>query len=168
MIKLISEATLVRDNKLEERDRAVLEVLQNIQKNSDPAALRVKDACVKIDGIEVVDGVILPPVILGKEFEWKISFRNKGNLPAKKVEIGLKFPLDVFEVKKQSGYSLYEPENIARFENEYIQKNTHYIFSPALAIKPKRTGNHDITVWVKGENIDVKFFTVNVSVEIEA
>lgn len=168
LIKIIAVVTSLRDNNKDERERAVLETLQNILKNSDPRASKVKNAGLYINGLEIKDGNSLPSATLGKELSLKVNFNNPENdLPAKKIEVGLQFPLEVFDIKKQSGYSVYDKDNIIRFESEYLQKRTRLVFPTPLIIIPKRTGEYTVTAWLKGENVETRYFNLKIKVEME-
>ncbi|MFA5888973.1 MAG: hypothetical protein WCW47_01635 [Candidatus Paceibacterota bacterium] len=168
LIKLIADATLLRDNKKEERERVILETLQGILKNTDPQSLRVKDCHLTIDREKVKDGDVLPVGILGRELSWKITFCNsETQISANKTEIGFQFPKDAFEIKKQNGYNVYERDNIVRFESEYIQKKTNLNYSTPLIVIPKRTGVHKIAAWLKGENVTPKYINLTITIETE-
>ncbi len=66
------------------------------------------------------------------------------------------------------GYSVYEPENIVRFQIEYTAKKTNMVFSTPLVFTPKITGEYPITAWLKGENIETKYLTLRIRVEVKA
>lgn len=167
-IKLLAEITSLVDGRKNERERSMLEAMQNLLKTLDPASQYVKNIWLTINGTRVHDHDSLPSATLGKESSWKVSFNNSENLAAKKTEIGIQLPVGAFEIIKQTGYNVYEAENITRFYEEYIQKKTNRVFTPPLKFIPKRTGEHEIVAWLKGENVETQYFTLKISVEIEA
>ena len=79
LIKIIAVVTSLRDNKKDERERTVLETLQNILKNSDPRISKVKNAGLYINGLAMKEGDSLPSATLGKELTLKVIFGNPEN-----------------------------------------------------------------------------------------
>lgn len=168
LTKLMVEITSSQENKKEERERNTLETLQNIFKACDPESLIVKKVGMTINGVKATEGLLLPSATIGKELSLHFSFDNdEKDLAAKNVELGIRFPVESFQVIKKSYYELYEADNTVRFNNEYVQKNTNIIFPEPLIIIPKRTGTYEITSWIRGENIKTKYFDLKIKVEIE-
>lgn len=169
LITIIADITTRREAAKMEQERSTIELLQNISRSVDPKSSRLQKYAIKINDAKIVKDIELPVLILGKESSWKVCFVNSSSdIPAKKVEVGIQFPANHFEVKKQTGYSIYEPDNIVRFNEEYVDQNTSYIFSARLTLTAKLTGKHKVSIWIKAENIEAEYFTAHVTVEVEA
>lgn len=169
LVIIIADITSRREATKTEQERSVTELLQNIFQSVDPKSSKLQNYAIKIDSTKISNDVMLPTLILGKETSWEVWFINSSNdIPAKRVELGIRFPLEYFEVKQQSGYRVYEPDNITRFNEEYIDQKTSWRFGTRLILTAKLTGKHKIIFWVKGENIEAKYFPAYVTVEVEA
>ncbi len=92
-------------------------------------------------------------VPVNTKYELKVGMANHENRMAKKVEVGLIFPVS-FMVDKGE-YTIYrgEGEQIARYETDYIQGNTTLLFPDPLKITPLEQGDHKIKSFIKAENI---------------
>lgn len=155
LLDILIEVKKIIDKDKKEGETRTQEILLTLADKSEGIQYFLKSVYMTIKGVEIKDDRSEFTFDVNTKEYLKIGVVNKENRMAKKTEIGLMFPRD-FIIEKDIAYSIYTQENgiqIVRYETEFIQGNTNYIYKP-LSFTPLKKGVFPLRAFIKAENIE--------------
>jgi uncharacterized membrane protein YhiD involved in acid resistance len=141
--------------------QSMLALLEKATKSASPLLTKVN---ISVEGKEIDSKEIKFSLTAEEKKDLKLVVINHESKMAKNLEAGIILPKS-FIVDKSTKYSIYvdESQQIIRYTMDMLQSKTNFIL-PSLQITPLAKGEHEITVFIKGENVETfyKKFIMNI------
>lgn len=165
-LEAMLEAKAEIDAEDEENRKRHIELLSSIYEEVKSGASHyLHKVYIIINGTKVGNKNLKVELKSDEESEIEIWFANSEKKMAKNIEVGLLIPQS-FIVHKGRDYTVYadKKENIIRYKDTQVQANTKIHYS-SLSLTPLEKGKYEITTFIKGQNIEMRYdtFTINVS-----
>ncbi|MCK4827828.1 hypothetical protein KA005_69510 [bacterium] len=166
LVGIITEVRRIIDADKKDMDSKTIELLSAlVEKVEKTGEYYLKRVHITLEGKDIKDNSTTTTMQVNVKQELKIGIQNHETVMAKNIEIGFDFP-SKFIIEKTSGYSIYREEGhqIIRSSENMLHGATHLHLSSPMIITPLEQGNYTVDTFIKAENIESTYRTINFKV----